>query len=49
MWEDGANSYDKLEDDTQIPRSLRASFFSWGGNVTALATTLLYGYYINLI
>ena len=31
MWEDKANSYNELEDDTQMPRSLRASFFTRGG------------------
>ena len=27
MWEDRADLYDELEDDTEMPRSLRASFF----------------------
>ena len=31
MWEDRANLYNKLEDDTQMLRSLRASFFIRGG------------------
>jgi ActR/RegA family two-component response regulator len=40
MWEDKANLYNKLEDDTQMLRSLKASFFiRGGGNVTALAAT----------
>jgi len=33
MWEDGANLYNKLEDDTQMPRSLKASFFFLKGGV----------------
>jgi len=36
--------YDKLEDDIKANRSLKASFFQrgGGGNVTALAATLVY-------
>ena len=50
MWKDRANSYDKLEDDTQMLKSLKASFFSkGGGNVTAPAATLLYKYYTDLV
>ena len=50
MWEDRANLYDKLEDNTQMLRSLRASFFlKGGGNVIAPAATLLYGYYTGLV
>jgi hypothetical protein len=46
MWEDGANVYDKLEDDIKANKSLRASFFlKGGGNVTALAATLVYDYF----
>jgi len=53
MWEDKANLYNKLEDNTQMLRSLRASLFTRGGNITALAATyaiatiqVLYGSYI---
>ena len=31
IWEDGADAYDELEDDIQMLRSLRTSFFTKGG------------------
>ena len=31
MWEDRADAYDELEDDIQMLRSLRTSFFTKGG------------------
>ena len=31
MWEDRADAYDELEDDIQMLRSLRISFFTKGG------------------
>jgi hypothetical protein len=49
MYEDGVGLYDKLEDNTEIANSLKASFFTKGKgvNVTVLAATLLsYDYII---
>ena len=46
MWEDSADIYNKLEDNIEANRSLKASFFQGGGNMTALAATLIYGYLI---
>jgi hypothetical protein len=33
-WEDGKDSYDKLDNNTEMSQSLRASFLRTGGNVT---------------
>ena len=33
-WEQGQDSYEDLNDDTELPERLRASFFKRGGNVT---------------
>jgi len=41
--------YNKLEDNIEATKSLRASFFKRGGNVIALAATLVYGPYIALV
>ncbi len=38
-WEDGLDSYEDLEDSTEMPTSLRASFFKRRGNVTVLTAT----------